>query len=100
MHRLAQLLALDVPQRLVNPADRRVVDDPTPPEILPVHHLPQMLNPPGVLPNQQYRQVLHRPHHALGLPLQRRLTPSVKPRLVRLDLDKNPVAHPRMNNFG
>jgi len=48
-------LAGNIPQRDVDPRDRRRADNPvTVPKVLPVHHLPQMLDPPRILANHQF----------------------------------------------
>src|SRR5262249_5178499 len=70
------------------------------PEMLAEHHLPQMLDAARVFPDQQWRQVLDGPDHAARMPFQGRFAPAEQARLVGLDLDENPVAHPRIADRG
>ena len=88
-------LADNVPQRNVDPRDgRRANNSLTVPEVLPPHHLPQMLDARRVLADQQLRQILNRSHNTARMPFQRRFTPAEQPRLIGDDLDEHPVAHP------
>ena len=88
-------LAEDVPQRDVDPADRRAADDAVAvPEVLAVHHLPQVLDPRRVLADDQLGEVLDSADDRARVPLERGLAPAVKPGLVRQDLDEDPVPHP------
>jgi len=64
------------------------------PEVLSPHHLPKMFNRSRVLANQKRLQVLNGTHDTPRMPLKRRLTPSIKSRLIREHFDKNPVPHP------
>lgn len=92
-------LADDIPEGQVDTADGRPAHDAvTVPEMLAIHHLPEVFNPRGVFANQQLRDILDRPNHSAGMPLQGRLTPAVETRLVRLNLDEDPVSHPRITN--
>jgi hypothetical protein len=93
MHRLAEILALDIPQGLIDSAQGRQVGDAAPPEILPVHDLPEVLNPPRILPDQQNRQVLHGPGYRLGFPFQGGLAPSIQSRLASIHPDEDPISH-------
>ena len=84
----------DVPQRDVDPADRGAAHDPVAvPEMLAVHHLPQMLDARRVLPDQELADVLDRARDGAGVPLQRRLAPAPQPRLIGQDLHEDPVPH-------
>ncbi len=88
-------LARDIPQRQIDPGDSRGADNPMAvPEMLAVHHLPQMLDPARVLAHHQLGQILHRTHHRPRVPFQRRLAPAVQPRLIGQHLDKHPIPHP------
>ena len=90
-------LAHDVPQREVDARDGRRAHDAVPvPEVLPVHHLPEILHARRVLTDKEMRHVLDRAHHAARVPLQRRLTPADEPRLIRDHFHKHPVSHPGM----
>jgi len=65
--------AVDFPQNIpegnVDAANGRSPDDSVPvPEMLAVHHLPEVLDPPRVLANQQLRQTLDGSHHRAGMP--------------------------------
>ena len=90
-------LAEDVPERDVDPAHGRPADDVVAvPEVLPEHHLPQVLDSRGVLADDQLREVLDRSDDGARVPLERRLAPPVEAGLVRHDPDEDPVAHPRV----
>ena len=90
-------LAEDVPERDVDAADGRAADDAVAvPEVLAVHHLPQVLDPRRVLADDQLREVLDRADDGARVPLERRLAPAVEAGLVGEDLDEDPVAHPRV----
>ena len=91
-HRHPERFAEDVPARLLDPGDRRSFDHPGAEEVLAHHHLEQMLDPPGVLADQQRDEILDAAHHGARLPFDRRLAPADQA-LVRLHLDKYPVAH-------
>src|ERR1700733_367411 len=51
-----------------------------------------------VLTNQHRSEILDRAHDRSRLPLERRLTPSEKPRLIGNDLDEDPVPHLRVDD--
>jgi hypothetical protein len=70
------------------------------PEMLAVHRLPEVLDAGGVLADQQLRQVLDRADDRAGVPFERRLAPTDEARLVRLNLDEDPIAHPRVTDQG
>ncbi len=91
--RHAEVLAEDVPQRHLDPGDRRGADHPHAPEALLVHHAIGLLDVARIAADQERRQVLHGADDRARLPLERRLAPAVEPWLVRLDLDEHPVAH-------
>ena len=46
------------------------------PEVLPIHHLPEMLDARRILAANQLGQVVDRAHHGAGVPLQRSFTPA------------------------
>ena len=90
-------LAENVPERDVDPAHRRPADDPVAvPEVLPEHHLPQMLDPCRVLADDQLGEILDGAHDGPRVPLERGLAPAVEAGLVRQDAHEHPVAHPRV----
>ena len=90
-------LAEDVPERDVDPAHRRAADDVVAvPEVLPEHHLPQVLDPRRVLADDQLGEVLDGAHDGACVPLERGLAPAVETGLVRQDADEDPVAHARV----
>ena len=74
--RLAQFFAFDIPQRLVDAAYGRHVGDAAAPEVLSVHGLPEVLNPPRILPDDQDGNVFDRAYHTFRLPFQRGFAPS------------------------
>ena len=83
MARHAVDLPGDVPQGQVDAGDDRRADDPVAvPEVLAEHHLPEVLDPPGVLADDQLGQVGDRPDDGPGVPLQGRFPPAVQPRLI------------------
>ncbi len=66
----------NVPQREVDPRDGGRADDAlTVPEVLPPHHLPQMLDAGWVFTNEQLSQILNCPDDAARVPFQCRFTP-------------------------
>jgi len=64
------------------------------PEMLAIHHLPEVLDPRGILAENELGHVLDRPYHRPGVPLERRLAPPVQAGLIRQHLHENPVPHP------
>ena len=91
--RHAGLLALDVPERDVDPGQRDVVDRAGPPVPARERRLPDVLDLAGVPPDQPRRDPLldHRDDRAGRVVLVRRADP-VQPRLVGQHLDEDPVA--------
>ena len=88
-------LAEDVPQGDVDAGDRGAADDAVAvPEVLAVHHLPEVLDPRRVFADEQLREILDRADDGARVPLERRLAPAVQPGLVGEDLDEDPVPHP------
>src|SRR5436309_3428203 len=97
MARDAVDLPHDVPQRNVDPADRGAADDAVAvPEMLPIHHLPEMLDARRVFADEQLAEVLDRADDAARVPLQRRLAPAPEAWLIDDDFDEDPVPHPGM----
>ena len=91
----------NVPESDVNSADGRAANDAVAvPEMLPIHHLPEMLDAAGILSDQQLGNVFNGANHGTRVPLQRGLAPAPQARLIRDDFDKNPVPHPRMADEG
>ncbi len=97
--RYAMQLADNIPQRDIDPRDGCRPHDSRPmPEVLPPHHLPQMLNAGGVLANQELGNIFDRPDHTAGMPLQRRFAPAEQTRLIGQHFHEHPVPHPRMTD--
>ena len=70
-------LAHDVPQGKVDARDGCGAHDAVPvPEMLAIHHLPEMLGPRRVLADEQLRDVLDGANHAARMPFKRGLTPA------------------------
>ena len=87
-------LAEDIPQGDVDSGDGGSSNDPAAmPEVLAIHHLPQMLDPGRVFADEQHRQILDGTDDAPGVPLQGGLAPAVEAGLIGYHLDKDPVAH-------
>ena len=87
----------DVPQRQVDARDGGGAHNAVAvPEVLPVHHLPQMLGPRGIFAHEQVRHVFDRADDAARMPLQRRLAPADETGLIGDDFHKHPVSHPGM----
>ena len=94
-------LAEEIPERDVDPAHRGAADDPARvPEVLAEHHLPEVLDPGRILPDDQLGDVLDRADDGARVPLERRLAPAVEPGLVGDHADEHPVAHPRVTDVG
>ena len=93
IHRHAKVLALDVPERLLDAADRGHSLDADLPEMLPVRHLVQMLDPQRVLTDQQLGQIVDRAGDRAGFPFEGRLAPAVQTGFIGFDLDEDPVPH-------
>ena len=91
VHGHAVRLPGDVPQRLIQSADRGVEHNAATPESVTEHRLPQVLDPRGILTDQMARHFLDGGLDRERRELQRRLAPAVHP-FVRLDLDEEPVA--------
>ena len=70
------------------------------PEMLPVHHLPQVLDACWVFADEQLGHILHRADDATRVPFQRALAPAKEARLTGEHLHKNPVAHARVADVG
>jgi len=66
------------------------------PEMLPKHHLPQMLDARRVFADHQCCKILERTHHRARVPFKRRLAPTDEAGFVGLDFDEDPIAHARV----
>ena len=64
------------------------------PEVLAVHHLPEVLDARRVLADEQLGEVLDRPDDGARVPFERRLAPAEQAVLIGEDLDEDPVPHP------
>ena len=90
--RHTQRLPLDVPQRDLDPTDRRHLHNATPHVKVVIQRLPVLLDPPRLLTHQKLPELLHHRRHR---PRPRRsLTPSRNP-LIRLDLHEHIVPRPK-----
>ena len=88
-------LADDVPQGEVDAGDGGGAHDAVPvPEVLAIHHLPEMLRPRRVLADEQLRDVFDRADDAARVPFERGLAPAEQAGLVGDDLHEHPVPHP------
>ncbi len=70
------------------------------PEVLAVHHLPQMFDAERILADHQLSQVLDSADHRPRMPLQSRFSPAEQPRLVGKHLHKDPIPHAGVANEG
>ncbi len=92
-------LSGDVPERLLDAADRGHQHRPAAPERVPIHDLPEMLDPARVLALDQARELGDGGHDRLGLSLERRLS-EPGDSLVGPHLDEHPVAHAAVDDEG
>src|SRR5438270_789798 len=94
-------LAQDVPQGQVDAADGRGPHDAgAVPEVLAVHHLPEMLDARGIFADEQRGDVLNSSDDGARVPFQGGLSPAVQALLISEDLDEDPVAHPGVADEG
>src|SRR5690606_15162656 len=70
------------------------------PKVLSIHHLPEMFYPSWIFTYQKLGNIFHSPNDRTGVPFQSGLSPAEKPRLIRYDLNKDPVTHSGMANNG
>ena len=84
------MLPLDIPERLVDPGHGAHQNGAAPVEACPVQHIPKVLDPHGVGPQQIVLHLLHTGQDGGGLALDHRLAPAGEA-AVRLDLDKSPA---------
>ena len=91
IHRRAQHLALDVPERLIDGAQRGVDHHAAAVAVVQVHDLPEPLDRRRILPHDLAAQQLDRRRDRGGLVDQGRLPPAVHAG-VGLHLDEQPVA--------
>ena len=70
------------------------------PEMLAIHHLPEMFDARRILPDEELREILDRAHDGARVPFEGRLAPAEQAGLVGLDLDEDPVSHPGMADEG
>src|SRR5438105_793443 len=74
----AMQVADDVPECDVDAADGGAADDAVAmPEMLAIHHLPEVLDAGGVFADEEGAQVLDSAQDAARVPFQRRLAPAV-----------------------
>ena len=92
-------LSKNIPQRQIDSRDGGGPHHSvTMPEMLAIHHLPEMLDPPGIFANEQAGNILDRSDHAFSMPFQRRLAPTVEAGLIGEDFDEDPIPHPCMTD--
>ena len=70
------------------------------PEVLAVHHLPEVLDAGRVLADDEFREVLHGPDDGPGVPFEGGLAPAEQAVLVGVYLDEDPVAHAGVADVG
>ncbi len=90
VHRHAQHLALDVPQRLVDAGDGAHQDRPAPIEAAAVQRLPQVVDAARVLADEVVGQFVHRRFHRTRAAFDDGLAPAGDA-LVGLDLQEHPA---------
>jgi hypothetical protein len=96
--RLPQRLAEDVPQGVLDPADRGHADDPEP-VVAVLGHDPQgLLDVPGVPADDHRGEVLDGADDGPRLPVQARLAPPDEAVLVGADLHEDPVPQLRVDD--
>ena len=69
------------------------------PEMLAIHHLPEMLDAPGIFADDQFATNPQSPRPHTRVPFQRGLAPTPQSRLIGEDFDKHPIAHPGVANM-
>src|SRR5689334_16265198 len=83
-----------VPQSQINPADGSATHDAIAvPEVLSVHHLPQVLHTSWIFSHQQGLEIVYCAHDGARVPFQSGFSPAMQARLVGDDFDEDPVAH-------
>src|SRR5439155_26079466 len=97
--RLTVSLTGDIPERLLDRAERAEDRDPAAPEALAAHALPEVPDPGGVLAHDEALGIVDGRSDRSLLHLERALAPAVNS-LVGLDLDKNVLAAGRLQNVG
>ena len=70
------------------------------PEMLTVHHLPEVFGTGGIFADQQLRDVLDGTDDGARVPFESGLAPADEARLIRDHLDEDPVPHPRVADEG
>src|SRR6185437_1480923 len=88
---LADILALDVPERLFDGADRRKPDDAERPECRLVQRLEDLGDVARIAADHDRLKIFDTTYYTACFPLQRGLAPPVEPGLIGLHLDENPV---------
>jgi hypothetical protein len=97
-HRLIEKLTQNVPKSDLDSGDGRHADDPQPPEAMLLHRPNELFDIAGIAPDQQRLQVSDCARNCSGLPFARRFAPAVQSVGVRVDADKYPVPHFRVDN--
>ena len=83
----------NVPESDVNTADGGAAHDAVSvPEMLAIHHLPEMFDTRWVFTDQKLADVLNGAHHSAGVPFQRSFAPPAQTGLVGQNFDEHPVA--------
>jgi hypothetical protein len=87
-------------QRLIDPADGGGGDDAALEELMAVHGLPQVLEPSGILPDEERLEIANGSDDRLRLPLERRLAPADETGNISDDLDEDPVPQSCVDDDG
>ena len=89
--------AHDVPEGDIDAGDGGRADDAVAmPEMLAIHHLPEIFDAGWVFADEELAEILDRADDAAGVPFEGRFTPADEPGLIGGDFDEDPVAHPRV----
>ncbi len=90
MHRHAQRLAVDIPQRLVDPGQRAHQHRPAAVETAAIQHVPVILDQARILADEVVGQLLHRGGHGMRAALHDGFAPAADAR-IGIDADEQPA---------
>ena len=76
VHRQAEQLAAEIPERLVDPRDRRADDRPSSVEAVHIHRLPVVLDLDWITTDQEVAEVIHASDDRARLAFEGALTPA------------------------
>jgi hypothetical protein len=89
--------AENIPKSDIDAADGgRAHDAVSMPEVLAIHHLPEVFDASGIFSDEELGNILDGSDHGPGVPFKGGFTPTPEARLVGNDFDKDPVAHARV----